>query len=91
MVNKKLLELLKRAEEENAECKTNPDLFFPEDWDIGTTGMSSQARALAKTMCLRCPLKSECLEYALEANEQFGIWGGLTGFERQQITKKTRW
>jgi len=31
--NKKLFELLLAAERENVECRENPDLFYPEDWD----------------------------------------------------------
>jgi len=89
--NKKLFELLLAAEQEAVECRENPDLFFPEDWDYdGTTGMSAKARKLAKQMCLRCPLKSQCLDYALEAKEMGGIWGGLTYRERLNIKEAHR-
>lgn len=98
--NKKLFELLLAAEKENVECRENPDLFFPEDWDyigdrytdrtVGSpTAMSHKARKLAKEMCLRCPLKSQCLDYALEAKEMGGIWGGLTYRERLSIKRET--
>ena len=89
--NKKLFELLLAAEQEAVECRENPDLFFPEDWDYdGTTGMSAKARKLAKQMCLRCPLKSQCLDYALEAKEMGGIWGGMTYRERLNIKEAHR-
>lgn len=39
---------------------------------------------LAKTICQGCSVRAECLEYALEAGEQFGVWGGLTARERRQ-------
>ena len=90
--NKKLFELLLAAEREAVECRENPDLFFPEDWDWDgqNTGMSWKARKLAKEMCLRCPIKSQCLEYALEAKEFGGIWGGLTYRERLNIKEAHR-
>ena len=98
--SKKLFELLLAAEKENAECRENPDIFFPEDWDHwrdyldrqkgGHTGMSAKARNLAKEMCMRCPLRSQCLDYALEAKEPAGIWGGLTAFERMSLQQNTR-
>ncbi len=99
--NKKLFELLLAAERENVECRENPDLFYPEDWDylassqldhgVGSpTAMSHKARRLAKEMCLRCPIKEQCLDYALEAKEMSGIWGGLTYRERLELKQKTR-
>ena len=98
--NKKLFQLLLAAEKENVECRENPDLFYPEDWDylgdnyldreVGSpTAMSHKARKLAKEMCLRCPIKEQCLEYALEAREMSGIWGGLTYRERLELKQKT--
>ena len=90
MISKELLQLLELAEQVSAECKENPDVFFPEDWDIPGMADSAKARNLAKKMCLRCPIKSECLRYALNAKEQHGIWGGLTAHERRDLRQKTR-
>ena len=38
---------------------------------------------MAKFICATCPIKQECLDYAMEAKEEFGIWGGLTPDERK--------
>lgn len=35
----------------------------------------------AKIICSTCDVKQECLDYALQANETYGIWGGLTEVE----------
>ena len=32
-----------------------------------------------------CPVQTDCLEYAMESTEQYGIWGGFTETERRQI------
>ena len=42
----------------------------------------------AKQVCRRCPVKEECLAYALKNHEQFGIWGGLTERERRRLKKR---
>jgi WhiB family redox-sensing transcriptional regulator len=41
----------------------------------------------AKAICARCPVRVECLEYALEIRETHGIWGGLNEFERRQLLR----
>ena len=37
----------------------------------------------AKTMCAPCPVRGECLEHAVAADERYGVWGGLTADERK--------
>lgn len=50
----------------------------------------------AKTICLgthdgrECPLRQQCLEFALVNNERFGVWGGTLPEERKQIRKQRR-
>jgi hypothetical protein len=53
-------------------AETEPDAFFPEK------GGSTRE---AKSVCARCDVREDCLEYALRAGERFGIWGGKS--ERQ--------
>lgn len=36
----------------------------------------------AKSICAMCPVRIQCLNYAIENKERFGIWGGLTPHER---------
>ncbi|MCU1361871.1 MAG: putative WhiB family transcriptional regulator [Ilumatobacteraceae bacterium] len=63
---------------------TDPDLFFP----IGTTGQALVQIDRAKEVCGMCPVKSECLEYALETNQDSGIWGGLDEEQRRNIRRQ---
>lgn len=61
------------------EClEADPELFFP----IGTTGPAIQQAEEAKEYCRRCPVISECLRWALDTREDFGVWGGATEHER---------
>lgn len=59
--------------------QTDPEAFFPEK------GGSTRD---AKRICSSCSVKSECLEYALENDERFGIWGGLSERERRRFRRR---
>jgi len=50
--------------------------------DIGNTRANSLLIRQAKQVCQACPVRLECLNHALDAKEEFGIWGGLTARER---------
>jgi WhiB family transcriptional regulator, redox-sensing transcriptional regulator len=63
---------------------TDPDLFFP----VGTTGQALVQIARAKEVCAECPVRVPCLEYALETNQDSGIWGGLSEEERRAIRRQ---
>ncbi len=57
----------------------DPDLFFPE------RGASTKE---AKEVCMGCVVRLECLEFALETNEKFGIWGGLSERQRRRLRRQ---
>jgi WhiB family redox-sensing transcriptional regulator len=40
---------------------------------------------MAKFICDTCPLVRDCLDYALLAEEEYGVWGGMTAEERRWI------
>ena len=63
---------------------TDPELFFP----VGTTGQALLQIAKAKCVCCQCPVTTECLEFALETNQDTGIWGGTSEEERRQIRRE---
>ena len=69
---------------DQAMCRdTDPELFFP----IGTTGQALLQIAKAKSVCCQCPVTVECLEFALETNQDTGIWGGNSEDERRQMRR----
>jgi WhiB family redox-sensing transcriptional regulator len=65
---------------DDAACATtDPELWFPE--------LDSLWRvAQAKNICeKKCPVKQECLDYALVNKFKDGIWGGLSPTERHRL------
>ena len=69
---------------DQAMCRdTDPELFFP----IGTTGQALLQIAKAKSVCCQCPVTVECLEFALETNQDTGIWGGNSEDERRHMRR----
>lgn len=43
--------------------------------------------AKAKAVCADCPVVRACLEWALESNQQDGIWGGTDEGERRRLRR----
>jgi WhiB family redox-sensing transcriptional regulator len=71
---------------EDAACVgTDPDSFYPEPGPGITEDI-----AAAKRVCARCPVRAECLAYALAHDEREGIWGGTTAQERRRLTRPSR-
>lgn len=59
--------------------QTDPEMFFPEK------GGSTRE---AKKLCLGCEVIDQCLKYAVDNDERFGIWGGKSERERRKIKKE---
>jgi hypothetical protein len=58
----------------------DPDDFFPSHGDPGTG---------ARRACSACTVRSDCLDYATDADE-IGIWGGLDRDERRNLKRRRR-
>ena len=70
---------------ELAMCRgSEPNLFFP----IGSTGPALDQIEGAKGICFQCSVKEECLNYALETNQEAGVWGGYAEDERRRLRKR---
>jgi WhiB family redox-sensing transcriptional regulator len=69
---------------EEALCRkpgTNKALWFPD---------RSRGKGVAEALriCALCPVRTDCLEYALAAPEHHGIWGGMLEHERRIERRK---
>jgi WhiB family transcriptional regulator, redox-sensing transcriptional regulator len=61
----------------------DPDLFFPVA--VGTAASQDTTRALQ--ICDSCPVKRQCLEFAMRNGEVSGIWGGTTPDDRVRVLR----
>ena len=69
---------------EDAACRDrDPDLWWPEGNDMAR-------RYEAQEICLGCPVAEQCLQYALDTRQVFGIWGGLTPHGRLMYAKRMK-
>jgi WhiB family redox-sensing transcriptional regulator len=59
-------------------AQTDPEAFFPD---------KGERTRPAKAVCEGCPVRDECLNYALEHNERFGVWGGKSERERRVLRR----
>jgi WhiB family redox-sensing transcriptional regulator len=65
-----------------ARCRgLTPQEFFPSD------GVGVER---ARQFCGGCPVRPECLEYALEQRIDHGVWGGCSERERRRILRRRR-
>lgn len=64
----------------------DPELFFPD----GTTGAAFEQTQRAKAVCRNCVVIKQCLQWALDHNQEAGIWGGLSEEERRNIRRLHR-
>jgi WhiB family redox-sensing transcriptional regulator len=68
-----------------AACRDeDPELFFP----VGTSGPALLQIAEAKIACRRCPVSTECLNWALASGQDAGVWGGMSEEERRVVKRR---
>ena len=68
--------------QEDAACRsTDIELFF---------SVEDEDQRAALEHCRNCPVQQECLQYAIENREMYGIWGGMQESERRSIIRDMR-
>lgn len=63
--------------------KEDPELFFPIAYTQGWKTKTKQAKAV----CAGCPVRTTCLEWALETGQHSGVWGGMSAGERRGLRR----
>jgi WhiB family redox-sensing transcriptional regulator len=64
--------------------RADPELFFPAGHDI----VGEMRAEKAKLVCAGCPVKGDCLAYALATRQKYGVWGGTTEEDRRTMTRR---
>lgn len=59
-------------------CRAQPDRMFAE----------GAAQNEAKAVCAACPVRLDCLAYALDHREEYGVWGAMTERERRALLRR---
>ena len=75
--------------QDHGACReTDPLLFFHPQNERGSA-RAKRDRA-AKIVCAGCTVRLECADYAVRAREPYGVWGGLTEDEREEMMGRSR-
>lgn len=59
-------------------AQTDPEEFYPD---------KGQNTGAARAVCAVCPVRTECLAYALDHGERHGVWGGHSERERRELRR----
>jgi len=66
--------------QENAACRgIEPEIFFP---------VSDEEAGPAKAICSTCEVEQLCLFFSFKNRERYGVWGGVTEKERQDMFRR---
>ena len=59
------------------------ELFFHPENERGPSRVNRELAA--KAVCAGCPVLLQCREHALAAREPYGVWGGLSEHDREEL------
>jgi hypothetical protein len=68
-------------------CEQGPVEAAPITEDDPDPWYSAKSEGHAARLCKGCPVLALCLDYAVEANEKYGVWGGTTPLDRVHIRR----
>jgi WhiB family redox-sensing transcriptional regulator len=60
--------------------------FFHPDGERGASRVRRERAA--KAICATCPVRQDCLDWALKVREPYGVWGGKTSEERALLIRR---
>ena len=69
--------------EPDAACRNHPrpELWFPERGELADE---------AKAICHGCPVRRDCLDFALRNRIKYGVWGAKSARQRDRMTRKEK-
>jgi WhiB family transcriptional regulator, redox-sensing transcriptional regulator len=74
--------------QQRAACRGEDASFFFAPSYFERRSEKVAREAVAKAICARCPVREECLAFALEVRDPHGVWGGLNEMERRTLLRE---
>lgn len=71
-------------------CYGIPKIMYPERSNSQVQHAKNICKGSTPLAISACPVRDECLAYALEHNEKFGVWGGTSERERRRLQRQRR-
>lgn len=72
----------------SARCRKDNAVFFFPPTHFERKDEKDAREGVARALCRACPVRAECLDCALTAQEPHGIWGGLNEHERRRLLRR---
>ena len=74
---------------DDAKCRDmNTEIFFGKEYHGAQRhrpSLTSIEIRRAKAVCAVCPVMEECFYFAMENEEEYGVWGGTTHRDRERL------
>jgi WhiB family redox-sensing transcriptional regulator len=62
----------------------DPELFFP----VGVRMDAVRQTKVAQAVCMACPVRRECLTWAMDSGQEYGVWGSLSENQRRALKRR---
>ena len=72
----------------SAQCRRDNAVHFFAPAHFERKDEKDAREGAARALCEICPVRVECLDYALAVEEPHGIWGGMNEFERRRVLRQ---
>ena len=73
--------------QQRAACRGDDSVFFFAPSHFEKRAEKNAREAVAKALCVRCPVREPCLEFALHTRDPHGVWGGMNEMERRALLR----
>lgn len=73
---------------DQAACIGSDDLFYSAADE--PKGERRRKEEKAKAICATCPILDTCRQFAMDSEELYGVWGGLTESDRHKLAGRHR-
>jgi WhiB family redox-sensing transcriptional regulator len=73
-----------------AECRGENAVYFFAPSHFERKPEKDLREGMARSLCRRCKVQKQCLDYSIQVEEGHGIWGGLNELERKRLLRRRR-